>query len=205
MRLIGTVSLGAFVLVAFLAASHFDHAAAATSIAVVTKPSTGASLMTEVKCMMVDGELKCGKKKHHSDDDDDHHGKDKDNGTKTVKLIKQQDTCHVALRCFPYCSPLGVAGRREGRRSRSRAKPTPPPATLFTGLGTAPMGTEPIDIKAMVEITLLKPPDLYIGLTRTYLEPGTLPGGEPVKIDAHSPWKLRGVFHILRARQVTQS
>ena len=26
MRLIGTVSLGAFVLVAYLAASHFDHA-----------------------------------------------------------------------------------------------------------------------------------------------------------------------------------
>ena len=52
--------------------------------------------MTEVKCMNVDGELKCGKKKHHSDDDDDHHGKDKDKGTKTVKLIKQQDTCHVA-------------------------------------------------------------------------------------------------------------
>ena len=67
------------------------------------------------------------------------------------------------------------------------------------------MGTEPIDIKAMVEITLLEPPDLYVGLTRTYLEPGTRPGGEPVKIDAHRPWKLRGVFHILRARQVTQS
>ena len=95
MRLIGTVSLGAFVLVAYLAASHFDHAAATTSIAVVTKPSTGGSLMTEVKCVKVDGELKCGKKKHHSDDDDDHHGKDKDNGTKTVKLIKLQDTCHV--------------------------------------------------------------------------------------------------------------
>ena len=95
MRLIGTVSLGAFVFVAYLAASHFDHAAAATSIAVVTKPSTGGSLMTEVKCVKVDGELKCGKKKHHSDDDDDHHGKDKDNGTKTVKLIKLQDTCHV--------------------------------------------------------------------------------------------------------------
>ena len=80
MRLIGTVSVGAFVLVAYFAASHFDHAAATTSIAVVTKPSTGASLMTEVKCVKVDGELKCGKKKHHSDDDDDHHGKDKDNG-----------------------------------------------------------------------------------------------------------------------------
>ena len=52
--------------------------------------------MTEVKCMNVDGELKCGKKKHHSDDDDDHHCKDKDKGTKTVKLIKQQDTCHVS-------------------------------------------------------------------------------------------------------------
>jgi len=53
------------------------------------------------------------------------------------------------------------------------------------------MGTEPIDIKAMVEITLLEPPDVYVGLTRTYLEPGTLPGGEPVNIDANSPWKLR--------------
>ena len=44
MRLIGTVSLGAFVFVAYLAASHFDHAAAATSIAGVTKPSTGGAL-----------------------------------------------------------------------------------------------------------------------------------------------------------------
>jgi hypothetical protein len=36
------------------------------------------------------------------------------------------------------------------------------------------------------------PPDDKAKRTRTYLEPGTLPGGEPVKIDAHSPWKLRG-------------
>ena len=66
MRLVTTTSVCAFILIAYLAASHFDHAAAATSMAVVTKPSTGASLMTEVKCMNVDGELKCGKEKHHS-------------------------------------------------------------------------------------------------------------------------------------------
>ena len=94
-------------------------------MAVVTEPSTGAGLMTEVKCMNVDGELKCGKKKHHSDDDDDHHGKDRDNGTKTVKLIKQQDTCHV------FTPAKGVAGRHSGDDPTAAQAERRRPATLL--------------------------------------------------------------------------
>jgi hypothetical protein len=97
MRFSSVASLCAVTVAAFLIA---PAPSSATSVLATTaglsKPAATVGLMTEVKCVKVDGELKCGKKKHHSDNDDDNEkGKDKDKETKTVKLIKQQSTCSV--------------------------------------------------------------------------------------------------------------
>lgn len=57
--------------------------------------------------------------------------------------------------------------------------------TLLGCLGQVPMGQTPIDIKASAEISITEPPSVYVGLKRTYLEPSTLPGGEPVAVEAY--------------------
>ena len=57
--------------------------------------------------------------------------------------------------------------------------------TILGCLGQVPMGQAPIDIKASVEIAITEPPSAYVGLKRTYLEPSTLPGGEPIAVEAY--------------------
>jgi hypothetical protein len=57
--------------------------------------------------------------------------------------------------------------------------------TVLGCLGQVPMGQMPIDIKASVEIALTEPPSAYVGLKRTYVEPSTLPGGEPISLEAY--------------------
>jgi hypothetical protein len=119
MRLVSTASVGAFIIVAYFSTPHFDHATAATSVAVVTKPSTGVSLMTEAKCVKVEGKLKCGKHVSKNDDDGDHKHKNKDadndDGTKTVKLIKEQDTCQVFTQGKGAMGCGGSSGFRTSR------------------------------------------------------------------------------------------
>jgi hypothetical protein len=58
-------------------------------------------------------------------------------------------------------------------------------ATMLGCLGQVPMGQAPIDIKASVEIAIIEPPSVYVGLKRTYLEPSSLPGGEPIAVEAY--------------------
>ena len=57
--------------------------------------------------------------------------------------------------------------------------------TVLGCLGQVPMGQEPIDIKASVEIAITEPPSAYVGLKRTYLEPSAMPGGEPIAVEAY--------------------
>lgn len=56
--------------------------------------------------------------------------------------------------------------------------------TMMGCLGSVPKGTEPVDINAYATISLLDPPDAFVEFIRTYVEPSTLPGGEPVKVEA---------------------
>jgi len=57
--------------------------------------------------------------------------------------------------------------------------------TILGCLGQVPMGQTPVDIKASVEIAITEPPSAYVGVKRTYLEPSTLPGGEPIGLEAY--------------------
>ena len=57
--------------------------------------------------------------------------------------------------------------------------------TVLGCLGQVPMGQAPIDIEASVEIAIMEPPSVYVGLKRTYLEPSSLPGGEPIAVEAY--------------------
>jgi hypothetical protein len=50
-----------------------------------------------------------------------------------------------------------------------------------TALGcgsSAPLGKEPVEVNANVEISVLEPPDAYVFITRTYVEPSSLAGGK---------------------------
>jgi hypothetical protein len=50
-----------------------------------------------------------------------------------------------------------------------------------TALGcstSAPMGKEPVQVNAKVEISVTEPPDVYVFVTRTYVEPSSLAGGK---------------------------
>jgi len=50
-----------------------------------------------------------------------------------------------------------------------------------TALGcstSAPMGKEPVQVNAKVEISVTEPPDAYVFVTRTYVEPSSLAGGK---------------------------
>lgn len=50
-----------------------------------------------------------------------------------------------------------------------------------TALGcttSAPMGKEPVEVNANVEISVVEPPDAYVFITRTYVEPSSLAGGK---------------------------
>jgi hypothetical protein len=62
--------------------------------------------------------------------------------------------------------------------------------TMMGCLASVPKGTEPVDINAHASISLLDPPDMFVEFTRTYVEPSTLPGGEPIKVEAFPTCKL---------------
>lgn len=50
-----------------------------------------------------------------------------------------------------------------------------------TALGcssSAPMGKEPVQVDAKVEISVVEPPSAYVFITRTYVEPSSLAGGK---------------------------
>ena len=50
-----------------------------------------------------------------------------------------------------------------------------------TALGcstSAPMGKEPVQVNAKVEISVVEPPSAYVFITRTYVEPSSLAGGK---------------------------
>ena len=81
-------------LAAFLVAPTQLSATSVMSTADLTNAAGAASLMTKVKCSVVDGHVKCSKKNHESKNNDDNDHKDKPE-TNTAKLIKLQDTCHV--------------------------------------------------------------------------------------------------------------
>jgi hypothetical protein len=57
--------------------------------------------------------------------------------------------------------------------------------TILGCLGQVAMGQAPIDIKASAEIAIVEPPSVSVGLKRIYLEPSTLPGGEPIAVEAY--------------------
>ena len=62
--------------------------------------------------------------------------------------------------------------------------------TMMGCLGSVPKGTQPVDVNAYATISLLDPPDAFVELTRTYVEPSGLPGGEPVKVEAYPTCRL---------------
>jgi hypothetical protein len=50
-----------------------------------------------------------------------------------------------------------------------------------TALGcstSAPMAKEPVQVNAKVEVSVVEPPDAYVFITRTYVEPSSLAGGK---------------------------
>lgn len=50
-----------------------------------------------------------------------------------------------------------------------------------TALGcssSAPMGKEPVQVNAKIEISVVEPPSAYVFITRTYTEPSSLAGGK---------------------------
>lgn len=111
---IGTTAIiAAFVLV--------PASLSATSLPAVDLSTIGAysSMTTEVKCVKVEGKLKCGKHVSKNDDDGGHKHKNKDSdnddGTKTVKLIKEQDTCQVFTQGKGAMGCGGSSGFRTSR------------------------------------------------------------------------------------------
>jgi hypothetical protein len=105
MRISSIASLCTVAIAALLLAPNNGGATSTMSAPNVSKSAGTLSLLEQASCKLVDGHLKCTKKKKHEskNDDDDHKGKDKDKETtdkdeketKTVKLIKLQDTCSV--------------------------------------------------------------------------------------------------------------
>jgi hypothetical protein len=92
---VGAVAIGALLLAA-------DHGTAMTGSPANLLAGEATSLLFPVTCIKVDGKRKCfNKEKHQSkgndDDDKGKGGKETktDKETKTVNLIKVQDTCHV--------------------------------------------------------------------------------------------------------------
>ncbi len=55
--------------------------------------------------------------------------------------------------------------------------------SVMSCLGSVPKGAEPVDVNAEASISLLEPPDAFVVFTRTYVEPSTLHGGEPIKLE----------------------
>ena len=56
-----------------------------------------------------------------------------------------------------------------------------PDVVFTTALGcstSAPMAKEPVQVNAKVEISVVEPPDAYVFVTRTYVEPSSLAGGK---------------------------
>ena len=51
-------------------------------------------------------------------------------------------------------------------------------ATALSCGTSAPMGKEPVEVNAKVEISLVEPPNAYVFITRTYVEPSSLAGGK---------------------------
>lgn len=55
-----------------------------------------------------------------------------------------------------------------------------PDVVFTTALGcstSAPMGKEPVEVNAKVEISVVESPNAYVFITRTYAEPSSLAGG----------------------------
>lgn len=59
-------------------------------------------------------------------------------------------------------------------------------ATMSGCRAEAPLSKAPIAINAMVEIAALEPPGAYVFMTRTFVEPTTLPGGK-ITVDSLPP------------------
>ncbi len=56
-----------------------------------------------------------------------------------------------------------------------------PDVVFSTALGcssSTPPGKEPVEVNANVEISVVEPPDAYVFITRTYVEPSALAGGK---------------------------
>ena len=51
--------------------------------------------------------------------------------------------------------------------------------TTALGCSTSvPIGKEPVEVNAKVEISVVEPPSAYVFITRTYVEPSSLAGGK---------------------------
>jgi hypothetical protein len=51
-------------------------------------------------------------------------------------------------------------------------------ATALGCSSSAPLGKEPVQVNAKVEISVVEPPGAYVFITRTYAEPSSLAGGK---------------------------
>jgi hypothetical protein len=51
-------------------------------------------------------------------------------------------------------------------------------STALSCGSSTPMGTEPVQVNANVEISVVEPPSAYVFITRTYVEPTSLAGGK---------------------------
>ena len=51
-------------------------------------------------------------------------------------------------------------------------------STAMSCGSSAPLGNEPVEVNANVEISVVEPPGAYVFITRTYVEPTSLAGGK---------------------------